>query len=235
MDSTARLSKHSRWCMYPLLAALMVVGISGCKQFILLSYLIGGPPSIEPVFSKQTGTSLTDFGVKVAVVCYAEDEILWDFDKVDHQIAAAVTHQLRRKKVDVISPDRVRAWLDQNPDWDRPQEIGAGLVDADGLNPTHIIYIDLLEYDLFEPDSANLYRGRSEATVSVFKMDEDGEGDGQKIFDNDLQSKYPLLTPESSSAVSYSDFRGRYLVRLSEEIGRLFYERYAGDDIPDGA
>ena len=24
-------------------------------------------------------------------------------------------------------------------------------------------------------------------------------------------------------------------IRLSEEIGRLFYEHYAGDDIPDGA
>jgi hypothetical protein len=235
MDSTAKISNRSRWFINTTLATVLVFSIAGCKQFILLSYLIGGPPSIEPVFTQQTGTSLTDFEVKVAVVCYAEEELLWDFDKVDHQIAAAVTHQLRQRKIDVISPDRVRAWLDQNPDWDRPQEIGAGLVDADGLNPTHVIYIDLLEYSLYEPDSHNLYRGRAEARVTVVKMNEDGDGDGQNIFDNDIQSKYPLLTPESTASVPYEDFKGRYLVRLSDEIGRLFYERYAGDDISDGA
>lgn len=234
-SSTRTLQPGTRRALMAAMAVFVVVGISGCmKQFILLSYLIGGPPSIEPEFDRQTGTQLTEFGVKVAVVCYADEPLKWDFDKIDHQIAAAVSHQLNKHKIKVIAPARVRAWLDQNPDWDRPQEIGASLEDADGMNPTHIIYIDLMDYSLYEPDSHNLYRGRAEATVSVFKMDEEGD-DGEKIYTDDIKSQYPIHTPESTSAVTYSDFRGRYLVRLSEEIGRLFYERYAGDDIPDGA
>jgi hypothetical protein len=35
--------------------------------------------------------------------------------------------------------------------------------------------------------------------------------------------------------MSYYDFRRLYMSRLSEEIGWLFYEHYAGDDIPHGA
>ena len=235
-SSTQIFGRSIRRTLKATLLASVVIGISGClKQFILLSYLIGGPPSIEPEFDRQTGTQLTEFGVKVAVVCYAEDRLKWDFDKIDHQIAAAVTLQLRSHKIDVIEPDRVRAWLNENPDWDRPQEIGASLTAADSTKPTHIIYIVLIDYSLYEPDSHNLYRGRAEATVSVIKMDEEDPGEGEKIYTDEIKSQYPIHAPESTASVPFSDFKGRYMARLSEEIGRLFYERYAGDDIPDGA
>lgn len=233
-----RRTRQSAWkpgrLLTLMLAGATTFSIAGCKQLILLMYLIGGPPSIEPEFDKQTGKSLTDYGVLVAVVCYADEDILWTFDKVDYQIASGVSRKLAMHEIHTIPTDRVRAWLDQNPDWDRPQEIGAGLTDADGRHPTHIIYIDLMDYGLYEKDSHNLFRGRAEATVSVFEMDETGDG-GQKIFSDEIKSQYPIHAAESTLNVPYGNFRNRYLTRLSEEVGRLFYERYAGDDIPDGA
>lgn len=235
-SSTQIFGRSIRRTLKAALLASVAISMSGClKQFILLSYLIGGPPSIEPEFDRQTGSQLTEFGVKVAVVCYAEDRLKWDFDKIDHDVARAVSAQLTKHKIDVIDSNRVRAWLNENPEWDRPQEIGASLTTADGTKPTHIIYIDLIDYSLYEPDSHNLYRGRAEATVSVFKMDEENPTEGEKIYTDDIKSQYPIHAPESTSSVPFSEFRTRYLVRLSEEIGRLFYERYAGDDIHDGA
>lgn len=218
-----------------LTACLLMMTVAGCKQFIILSYLIGGPPSIEPEFDRQTGHELTEYGVKVAVVCYAPDELKWDYDSVDDQLAGMVARQLQLKKIDVIDPPRVMAWLQQNPDWDSAQDIGAGLVDSDDVKPTHIIYIDLEDYDLYEENSNNLYRGRADATVKVVKMNEDGSGKGDQVFVHQVKSVYPILTAISTSTASYSTFKGQYMVRLSEEIGRLFYEHYAGDDIQDGA
>ncbi len=36
--------------------------LAGCNYFVILSYLIGGPPSIEPMFAQQTGKDMKDYG-----------------------------------------------------------------------------------------------------------------------------------------------------------------------------
>ncbi len=235
MESRTQYRKPALSAGRIIVATLLMVSISGCKQFIMLSYIIGGPPSIEPEFDRQTGHQLTEYGVKVAVVCYAPDELKWDYDSLDEHVAGMVAMQLQRHKIDVIDPTRVKAWLDKNPDWDSAEEIGASLVDGDDLHPTHIIQIDLSDYDLYEENSNNLYRGRADITIKVVKMNEDGSGKGEEAFKHQVKSVYPILTAVSTSSMSYTTFKGQYMVRLSEEIGRLFYEHYAGDDISDGA
>ena len=61
--------------------------LTGCNYFILIGYLIGGPPSIEPDFDVETNKSMTDLDVTVAVVCYAPPKLKWDFSKVDKELA----------------------------------------------------------------------------------------------------------------------------------------------------
>jgi len=85
---------------------------------------------------------------------------------------------------------------------------------------------------LYEEGSASLYRGRSEAIVSVWKMDEDGTG--EKIFSMQKISKFPLHQPVSTSEETYTNFKAHYLSRLSDEIGRFFYEYYLSDEIGNG-
>jgi hypothetical protein len=210
--------------LYVWVAATSVV-LSGCSQFILLGYLLGGPPSIEPDFDLMTKKSMTAKDDTVVVVCYAPTELKWDFDEVDQEITKHVSNRLFLHKIKVVDPNRVRDWLDKHEDWDKPEEIGAA------FHTKYVVYIDLHKYSLYEEHSANLYRGRAEALVSVFEMDESGEG--EKIYTKDLTSFYPLAAPRSTSEVSYGHFKKEYLSRLSEEIGRLFYEHYNGDDMPD--
>ncbi len=208
-----------------LLLAAAIPLLSGCNYFILFGYLLGGPPSIEPAFDKETGKSMTERDKSVLVVCYAPTELKWDFAEVDMDIAKYVTNRLFLHKIKVIDPDRVRDWLDKHADWDKPEEVGAA------FHASYVIYIDLHKYSLYEENSANLYKGRAEALVSVIEIDENGEG--EKIWTKDLTSAYPLLAARSTSEVTYEHFKKEYLSRLSEEIGRLFYEYYNGDDMPD--
>lgn len=199
---------------------------AGCLQQILfLGYLIGGPPSIEPDFETMTKKSLTDKDVTVAVVCYAPVELQHDFSKVDQEVCRYVANRLNQHKIKVVNPDRVHAWLDKNADWDKPEEIGAA------FKTTYVIYIDLEKYSLYEENSANLYRGRAELQVSVWEMQDDDSA--EKIYTKELTSRYPLAVPRSTSEITYYRFKRQYLSRLSEEIGRLFYESYNGADIPD--
>lgn len=201
--------------------------LCGCNYVVLAGYLIGGPPSIEPDFDKTTQKSMTDKDVTVAVVCYAPPELKWDFHSIDKELAKYVSFRLAEHKIQIVNPDRVADWLDRNDDWDAPPDIGRA------LGVTYVIYIDLHKYSLYEMGSSHLYRGRAEALVSVFEMD--GASDGEKVFSREIISQYPLAVPRSTYEVSYTTFKRQYLSRLSEEIGRLFYEYYNGDDIPDAS
>jgi hypothetical protein len=208
-----------------LLVALLSILGSGCNYFILAGYLLGGPPSIEPDFDKMTKKSLRDKGVKVAVVCFAPDEVRLNFIDVDKDIAKYVAHRLNEHHIPTVNPDRVQEWLDKHDDWDKPEEIG------EATKATHVILVDVHKYNLFEENSHALYKGRSEVLISVFEMQKDGGTD--KIYTKEITCQFPLETTRETSEISYDRFRREYLGRLSEEIGRLFYEYYNGDDIGD--
>jgi hypothetical protein len=224
MNPSRSSRRRLRWMVWMLMSASLA-SASGCNYFILLGYLIGGPPSIQPDFDKLTKESLTDKGVKVAIVCFAPDEIRLNFIDADKDVAKYVAHRLIQHSITVVHPDRVQDWLDRHDDWDKPDEIG------EATAATHVIFIDVHKYNLFEENSHDLFRGRAEVMVSVFKMQKGDQA--EKIYTKELTSLYPLSAPRSTSEISYDRFRRQYLGRLSEEIGRLFYEYYNGDDMAD--
>ncbi len=203
----------------------LCITMTGCNYAILLGYLIGGPPSIEPDFDVMTNQSMSDKEVSVCVVAFAPTELKWDFPKIDHELSKYVAYRLVEHEIKVVNPDQVKAWLNANPDWDKAEEIG------EALDCNYVIYIDMNDFHLYEENSTTLYRGRSECYISVFEMDEDGFGD--KIYSKEVNSKYPIRAPRSTSEMSLDTFKREYLSRLSKEIGWLFYERYNGDNIPD--
>jgi hypothetical protein len=226
MKPRTGLPRRTRSAVAALAVALAsVVSASGCNYVVWIGYLIGGPPSIQPDFDKLTKESLTDKGVKVAIVCFAPDEIRLNYIEVDKDIAKYVAHRLVQHSIKVVHPDRVQDWLDRHDDWDKPDEI------AEATGATHVVFIDVHKYNLFEENSHELFRGRAEVLVSVFKMQK-GEA-AEKIYTKELTSLYPLSAPRATSEISYDRFRRQYLGRLSEEVGRLFYEYYNGDDMAD--
>ena len=215
-------NRRQRWLLVSLLALLLVPS-SGCNVVLLLGYLIGGPPSIEPDFDKQVGKSLKGKKHRILVLCYAPTELKWDNDAVDREVARHVAYRLNMNNIKVIDPDKVNAWLDKNPNWDKPSEVG------DVFNATHVVYIDMKTFGLFEEHSSHLYRGRSDCIVTVVEME---KSDGKQIFSKEVTSKFPGDVPVSADQFSFKDFKKLYLSRLSDQIGQLFYERYAGDDMP---
>lgn len=210
-----------RFCMLACLAL-----VCGCNYVVGLGYLIGGPPTIEPDFDRMTNKSLTDKGVKVAVVCYAPTELKWDNAEIDKELAEFVSWRLHEHKIKVLRPEVVRRWLDQNPDYDKPEEVGKG------LEATHVVYIDLSKFSLYEPDASHLYRGRAEAVISVVAKRDESD-DWEEIYVKEHISAYPLAIARPTSQESFGTFKRKYLDRLSDEIGRFFYEYHNGDDLPD--
>jgi len=209
------LSKASVRLTAVLFSLVSLLAIPGCNYFIALGYLIGGAPQEEPLFEKETKKSMTDKDVRVAVVCYASDELKYRFDNIDHIIASRVTNQMASKKIEMVPYDEIRAWLNENPDWDTAEDVGAE------FDVTYVVYIDVSDFSLYERDSNSLFRGRCDAIVSVYEMETGGEG--RRIFSRDVNSVYPLQVPRSATDVSHDTFRMEYIWRLSDDIGKLFY------------
>lgn len=214
-----------RWLFSLILLVTCLMPI-GCSQIVTLGYLIGGPPSIEPDFDKVTGISLNKKGKKVLILCDAPKEVKWDFDSIDRELSRYVAHRLSANKIKVMDPDAVNEWLDLHADWDTPDEIGR-YFEAD-----YVIFLEVNEFGLYEQGSMSLYRGHAECMITVYKME---DGEGENIYSKEYVSKFPLLEPVSTSDQSYYDFKRLYMSRLSDEIGRHFYEHFAGDDIPHGS
>lgn len=206
-----------------LTAALLAVSLSGCQQFVILSYLLHGPPSIEPDFDAETGLSMSNPGQTVAVVCFAPKELQWKFPQIDDQVAEAVSYRLGQNNIKVVHPDYVKAWIDEHPDWEKAEEIGKT------FDATFVIEIELASYQLHEGTSTTLFRGQTEAYIHVIEMDKEGYGD--RIFTKELDFAFPTKIPRSSYDQNLSEFQREYLSRLSERIGYLFYERFHGDMI----
>ena len=116
-------------------------------------YLLAGPPTIEPDYDKMTKKSLRDKDVKVAVVCFAPDEVRLNFIDVDKDIAKYCAHQLNQHHIPVINPDRIQEWLDKHEDWDKPEEIG------EATKATHVILVDVHKYNLFEENTPRAVQG----------------------------------------------------------------------------
>ena len=216
-------SSVSQWLRTCVAASLLLVALPGCNYFILLGYLIGGPPQLEPLFEKETKKSFTDRNVRVAVVCYAPDDLTKFHDNIDQMLMLRLSTLLHAHKIEVVNPDAIQGWLANNPDWDSPVEIGSE------FDVNYVVYVDMSSFSLYEPDSTSLFRGRCDAMVSVYEMSTGG--DGKRIFDKDIQSVFPTQVPRSASDVSYDTFRNEYFFRLADEIGRLFYPYGHGDDI----
>jgi hypothetical protein len=205
-------------------ACLSLLLTAGCQQFVILSYLIGGPPSIEPDFNKETGLSLKGKENTVAVVCFAPREMLLEFPNIDDEIAAQVAFRLGENKITIVKPDYVRAWIDAHPKWELAEEIGRE------FKANYVVEVELSTFSLYEGTSTTLFRGRTEADVHVTEVDDSGHGD--RIFSKELDFHFPVRVPRSSTEGELLPFKREYISRLSDKIGWMFYESYNGDTIP---
>ena len=222
-----RAGKFSRR-LFSLLLLGATLSCTGCNVVLLLGYLISGPPQIEPDFDKVTKKSLSKRNTTVVVYCYAPNELKYDQDKVDYEVAKCVAIRLNNQEIKVADPDRVYDWIDKHPDFERDVELGAA------FNANYVVKIELRDYSLFAERSHDLYQGRCDGIISVWEMDKKSDGTlkktGKLIYSKDLLSRYPKEAPLPFNSYTTETFKKLFLAALSDEIGAKFYPTYAGDD-----
>lgn len=195
----------------------------GMNSLVMLGYLIGGPPTIEPEFTTATGIDLQRDAEKVLVLCTAPKEMKFDYDDVDQDIAKRVRQQLNTHSISAVFPDKILNAKIQNQVDKKPADVGAS------LGADYVMSIHVETFSLYEKGVTNLYRCRFEAKLSVTRV-----ADGKVVFEKDIIDAYPIRQPKPTSEISYNRFKTLSLARISDVIGRCFFEYHASDDIEHG-
>ncbi len=212
---------HSRFAHAAGILGLLLV-LCGCPQS-MVPVLIGNQfenfPPPEPDFEKKTGQSLLEDDPIVTIVCWAPLSVQGEHPGIHNELARELCSQFHSNQVRVTNPDLIEDWSNEHPQRDFA-EIGCAF-EAD-----YVIDIEVAGFSLYEENSDELLRGRTEAYVTVVEMLPDGTG--KCIYETEIDFAFPTKFPRSAGDNPYSQFKMEYLTALSEKIAWLFVPRETG-------
>lgn len=152
-------------------------------------------------------------GKKVAVVCQPMVAMQVRYSTAARELSRQVSRLLQQNvsRIQVISPQKIENWMDQNQ-WDDYIEIGKA-VQAD-----LVVAVEIEEFNLYQ--SQTLYQGQASLTVKVL----DCTGGGKVVFERPLpQIRYPPNHSIPTWEKPEVQFRREFIAYLADYVGRYFY------------
>ncbi len=201
-----------RWI--PLVVMAACAGSGGCS-FIKTAMLMTSPQTekVDAEFNRLEGH-------KALVYVWAPPEVLWDYPKVQLDLAAYVTAYLEKnvKKVTMIPAVRVESYLEKSGSLQvDPVELGKHFeVDM-------VVHVSVFQFSMRDPGYAQFYRGRIGASVVAWDLSKPGEPadrvplrDVMVVVPPDSNLGYINTRPEQIRQATYETF--------AVEVGKKFHE-----------
>lgn len=205
-------------------AVVLVLGLSicGCRSIAVVGKWLVGDPVVKAPFSEDTGTSLEDDGVRVALICTAPDSVLSDYDSVAIDLQEELERLMTRRDIEMVNGDDVIDVLNR-----QGGQFDARLI-AEEMDADYILHVDIEYFDHRVPNSSQLYHGTAGGNVRGYKVVRDEESSlgvhATQIFEREFRSEYPGKHPIPAERVPDRVFRNRFIDSLSAELGRMFYD-----------
>ncbi|MCP4592976.1 MAG: hypothetical protein GY842_19750 [bacterium] len=195
-----------------LLSGLVLVS-GGCNLLIPIALISNPKKKVAPEYDK-----LPD--ARSLILVWADPATLFDYPHVQLELAMYVHDKLavELRSAELVDPALVEDYrertLDGSPD---PQVVGREF-DAE-----MVIYLELLQFQIRDPDAPDYLRAEIEASVSVHNLTADPD-EPQIHHLKPVHVFFPaqggaLLTSANSAQVR----QGAYLL-FAEEVARKFYE-----------
>lgn len=211
-------------------SAATVAGLGllpGCSLGVMFNKMILGDPKVTAEFRNMTRIDLSKGKHKVLVVCTAPASVDDEVSTLKLDLIDGVTRRMRLNGVDVIDPDRIATWIDDNGTFRDPAELAAD------FETDFIAWIEVNQFSFREDNSPKLLRGRCAGFLHVFRVDPATEG-GQKfvstVYESEFSSTYPRLQPLSETGRSAILFQKEYVDRVCDHLAEKFYDHRPGRD-----
>ncbi len=214
-----------------LLSGASLLTLPGCGE--LLYFL----QPFDPVVPAP-GPSLK--GKKVVVLTHVAPGAGSDYGDLSRDFSRELTTRLRKqvKKISIVDPDKVAAWVEAHPSWTDPSE-AAKAFEADTA-----IFLDVTKFDTEDPRSPGLMEGNSNIHIQVWEFAHPKNSKGQenksqpkessKIYEEQADTTFPVRGPiPRDTGITPTSFRIKFLKLVATELSWQFVDREVGDDIQD--
>lgn len=218
-----------------LVAALGLMSLAGCDPRTLFYFLQPFDPTVPPPAGSPDLK-----GKKVVVVSHAVSNALGEFQALDREVTREVVSILRSKvkKIEVVEPDKVWAWVEGHPNWTDPGEI------AKAFEADVVIFLEIEGFQLQSPADLNVYQGRARTHIMVTELAhpktnrgkpiKDQPKEAKTIYDDTCDTEFPVRGPiPMDSGVSRGAFKTKFLKIVATEISWHFVEHAPDDVIQD--
>ena len=205
-------SKCLRWTVCSTLPL-----VASCSLLTPLVFVGEHKKEISPEFDKLAGS-------RVAILVWTDPATLFDYPHARFELATYVGDKLRaemaqrRLGTEVVDPRDVEDFLQKDIDAQiDPQAVGRQF-DVD-----HVVYLEVFEFQMREPETPQLLRGRIHASVSVHDIRADP--DLRRRYElAPVECIYPDGGPVVLSNVNAPLVRMSTYAKFAEQVARKFYE-----------
>jgi len=206
--------------------ALIPVTIGGCSLFVMAGKMLIGDPKMAAAFKTQTGVDLTEGEKSLLVVCRSPHLILNEAPTFEYDLTDGLLRRLKQQGVDVVSPDKVSRWLDDNGgEFEDAKELARDF-DAD-----FIAVVDVQSVRFFEEHSRDMLKGHAQGTIRVYETTMiGGERTAYEAFRSGFSMDHPRFRPVSIHEMSEHAFQRQFIDTLIRQIARQFHDYRSADE-----
>lgn len=208
-----------------LLILALVLSVPGCRFAVGMLRAIGGDPMVPSEFKTRLGVDLAKSEKRLLVICTAGHSASVDQASLPIDIVTGVARKLNTHGIDVVDPDDVSNWFDENGDWGDL----AGLAESFDADYVAVVHVSGLTYK--EPKSTNLLRGRANGSIVLHEIQRDNDRPrAVERYRSTINETYPAY-PVSTNQFSEAMFRDKTLDHLTKAIARRFHEYHQRDTV----
>jgi hypothetical protein len=197
--------RHRLLVLWIALVALLLVG-TGCRSLFTLAAYMLKSHKVEADYSGLQGK-------KVAVVCRVLPSLEFNNPTVTKELSREIAQKLAGnvKKVQIVDPQKVAAWVDANQ-WNEYPEVG------NAVGAEMVVGVDI--QDFATQQSHTLYQGRAGWLLTVH----DCTQGGKVVYEKSGRTVYPPNTGIPAMDVpSEATFRRKFVRVLADQIARHFF------------
>jgi hypothetical protein len=214
-----RSIRASRWfggaCI-----TLVCAALAGCSLGVMAGKMFTGDPLQPAQFKAMTGTDLTKGKHRIVVICSTPTAVDAELSGLNLDLIDGITRRMKVHGIEVVNPDKVAKWIDDNGGVVTDPSEMANAFDAD-----YVAWVEVIGFSLREDQSPKLLRGRSQGFVRVFEVKpmEDGKV-ALAAFNSEFTMTYPSHQPISETGRSALLFQKEFVDRVCDELAEKFYD-----------
>ncbi len=197
--------------------ALLSLLSAGCNLLTPLVFVMEPTKKVAPEFDKLAGK-------RVAILVWTEPSTLFDYRFARFELATYVGDKLfaefngREMGIDVVDPRDVEEFLQKNLDAQiDPYAVGRQ------FQTDYVVYMELLEFQIRDPQAPQFLRGRIQASVTVHDV-RAGRDEQRRYELTPVKCVHPDDSPVPLTATNAPLIREATYRKFAEQVARKFYE-----------